>query len=394
MTTLRPTLGERIRQAYSLMGILLLNTLLLLLMLELGAQIVLSVRPAPSLAAEIAAFKSKMLALTYYRSQEWSQRYWDEHFQIVDNWSYAPYVLWQTRPYAGELIRVSAAGIRATPNSACQPASYRIWLFGGSTMWGYGVYDGATIPAYVQAALSDLNVCVINYAEVGFNSTQAVIRLLRLIQQGERPDLVVLYDGSNDVTSAQRTGQAGAHFYLENIQPVVRGEIVQQPGTQASAGLRDLLGATALYRLIVPEPTRPEPAWALPPYDPAFVTAIAETYLTNVGTARGLGAAYGFHVQAFLQPVLPLRQQPPNDEEQRFLWEMPGGLSELFQAVYAQWEAAPPEMNISHLGRLLDGQTQPMWIDFNHLTGWGNLVVGNAIVAAIRPQIEADRAAP
>lgn len=379
-----------ISRSYTVIGVLLLNTLVLLLVLELIARGILAARPTTTLEQSIADFKAKMLNLAYYAGQDWSARYWDEHFQIVDNWSYSPYVLWRTRPYKGTLLNVDENGIRATPGSACNENSYRIYTFGGSTMWGYGVYDGATIAAYIQAGLSEQNVCVVNYGEVGYNSTQGVIALLRLLQKGDTPDMVIFYDGTNDVTLAQRTGQPGTHFYLENIAPVVQGDIVRADDT--APALRDLLQPMALYRLMVGDPAAPEPNWVQPPFDPAFVDAVVTTYLTNIRTVAAAADEYDFAFFAFLQPVLPIVQRDIQaGEEQQFLWEMPGGLADLFREVYPRWQSAAADLDdLYDLSNTLDDETLPVWIDFNHLTGWGNLAVANEILNVIRPTIEGE----
>jgi lysophospholipase L1-like esterase len=377
---------RQITHAYQLIGVLLLNTLVLVIVLELMANVILVLRPTTTLAQSIAEFKAKMLNLDYYAGQDWSVRYWDEHFQIVDNWSYSPYALWRTRPHEGALLNVDEDGIRATPSSTCDDNSYRIFTFGGSTMWGYGVYDGATIAAYIQAGFGGENVCVVNYGEVGYNSTQGAITLLRLLQSGTVPDMVIFYDGTNDVTLAQRTSEPGTHFYLENIAPVVQGNIVHTDAT--APALRDILRQTALYRLIVGEPTAPEPNWAQPPFDATFVDAVVNTYLTNIRTVAALAEDYDFEFFAFLQPVLPVIQREIREgEEQRFLWEMPGGLAELFREVYPRWQTAAAELDYLYdVSNALDDDTLPMWIDFNHLTGWGNLAIANEILAIIRPK--------
>ncbi len=379
------SLWQRLSRGYTLIGVLLLNTLVLMLVLELIAHTILALRPTTTLEQSIADFKAKMLNLEYYAGQDWSVRYWEEHFQIVDNWAYSPYALWRTRPHEGALLNVDKNGIRATPGSICDENSYRIFTFGGSTMWGYGVYDGATIAAYIQAGFSGENVCVVNYGEVGYNSTQGVITLLRLLQTGDIPDMVIFYDGTNDVTLAQRTREPGAHFYLENIAPVVQGDIVRADDT--SPALRDLLRQTALYRLIIGQSTAPEPNWVQPPFDPAFVDQVAETYLTNIRAVAALADDHEFAFFAFLQPVLPVvKRDIKEGEEQQFLWEMPGGLPELFREVYPRWQSAAAELAYLYdLSNALDDDTLPMWIDFNHLTGWGNLAVANEILEVIRP---------
>ena len=48
-----------------------------------------------------------------------------------------------------------------------------------------------------------------NLAEIGYVSTQEVVALVRELQSGYRPDIVIFYDGVNDTTSALLEGEAG-----------------------------------------------------------------------------------------------------------------------------------------------------------------------------------------
>ena len=94
-------------------------------------------------------------------------------------------------------------------------------------MWGYGSPDWGTIPAYLQARLNeeDSNACVVNLADVAYNSTQEVIQLLLELQSGNVPDMVIFYDGVNDISSARITGEATQHLYFDQIDEAVGGNL-------------------------------------------------------------------------------------------------------------------------------------------------------------------------
>lgn len=378
---------QRLTRLYTTLGVLLLNTLLLLLVIEGCSALMLASRAQPTLAQRIEAFKGQMLALSYYQQVDWARGYWDEHMQVADRWSYQAYTVWRTNPFHGQYINVDDAGRRLTTASICAEESYRIYTFGGSTMWGYGVPDDNTIPSYLQAALP-ANVCVVNYADVGFNSTQNLLRLLGLLQRGDVPDMVIFYDGSNDITTAQRTSEAGTHFYEPQISTVVNGTLVE-PDARAANPFVDWLRTTATYRLLVTPPAASE-TWAQPPFDDGFVDGIVQTYLTNVQAAHALSVEYGFRFFAFVQPALPLVERDYTEEEQRFIWDTPGGLVDLFREVYPRLrEAAPDEM--TYFANILDEQPQLIWIDFNHLTAWGNLAVATEILGVIEPAFDLAR---
>lgn len=374
--------ARRFGALYRAVALLALNTLALLLIVELAAAFILAGRET-SREQQVQAFKDKLLRLEYYYGQDWSAAYWDEHMRAVDHWQYQPYTLWRTRPFDGDLITVDAGGRRVVPESDCTGDQTRVYAFGGSTMWGYGAPDWGTIPAYLQAGLD--TACLVNYGEMGFNSTQSLIQLVKLLQAGDLPDVVIFYDGSNDVTGAHRNRQPGAHFSLEAVAPAV--ETALNADAPRPSPLRTLLTSTAAYRLFVGAAVV-EPQWALPPFEAELVDGVAAVYLNNLRAAAALADEYGFAFFAFVQPVLPLQGEPATTEQQMFLWDMPGGLPELFQAVYPRWQAAADTRPDLHdLSNVLDDQPYPVWIDFNHLTPWGNLAVADAMLKVIRPAL-------
>lgn len=376
----------RAARLYSTIALLLLNTLVLLLLIEAGAGILLrlSSREEAPLAEQVEAFKQKQLSLSYYQAQDWSRAYWDEHMIAADHWDYQPYTEWRIRPAQGEYINVDADGIRYTPGAECGADSYRIFMFGGSTMWGYGAPDWGTIPAYVQAGLSG-DMCVLNIADVGYNATQSLIRLVVELQRGNVPDMVIFYDGANEVTAAYTSGQPGAHFYQRQFEAAIEGNpAFAAPGASAPNPLLDLLARTSTFRLLRGASNAAGPEPAFPPYSDDFVTAIADVYLTNVNIALLLAEAYGFRFFAFWQPLLVMNEESVTDEEQQFLWEMPWGLPELFKLVYPRVQAAGSIHDLTHA---LDSGEGGLWIDFNHLTPPGNERVAQEILKVIGPYL-------
>src|SRR5262249_55880433 len=135
---------------------------------------------------------------------------------LSDRWE--PYVYFRERPLAGQTINISAEGLRATWTApavtgpaGAQTRPFKLLLLGGSSLWGFGARDDHTIPSLLARALHDRGeaVEIRNLAEIGYVSTQELIALVRELQAGYRPDLVLFYDGVNDTTSALLEGEAG-----------------------------------------------------------------------------------------------------------------------------------------------------------------------------------------
>ena len=104
-------------------------------------------------------------------------------------------------------ITINSLGFRGSEFSTVKPTdTYRIFMIGGSTMFGAGATsDETTIPGYVQQFLNENNpkfdVDVINAGIQGADSNTE----LKLIEQKLikfSPDLTIIYDGWNDLRAS------------------------------------------------------------------------------------------------------------------------------------------------------------------------------------------------
>jgi len=115
---------------------------------------------------------------------------------------YAPYVAWTRRELHGSTVNVDANGDRTHLPTTQQPVGH-VRLFGGSTMWGTGVADDQTIPAIFNALNPSWHVH--NHGQSSYVSRQELAALANLVSRGEPMDLVVFYDGYNDVRNLCRS---------------------------------------------------------------------------------------------------------------------------------------------------------------------------------------------
>ena len=129
-----------------------------------------------------------------------------------------PYSYWISKPFTGKSINVDSDGLRHTWHNGLtglySPGKriFRIFMFGGSTMFGWAESDDYTIPSAVVKALTQRGiggVKVINFGQLGYVNTQELILLLEQLRQRNIPDLVIFYDGYNDTFSAFQNGKAG-----------------------------------------------------------------------------------------------------------------------------------------------------------------------------------------
>lgn len=390
-------LGQRIATLYRDVAVLGLNTLILLACIELTATIALKLESWPSDSS--AQLPDSRAALPYYRSQDWGLEYWRE-FELNETregaFRYHPYLVWKSAPFESVNININQDGIRWTPNANCSAASYKVFAFGGSTMWGDGAPDWGTIPAYLQAGLqanSDKPICVVNFGERGFVSTQNLIELLLQLQVGNVPDLVIFYDGINDVSVPYRYGQPGAHYSLDDITNKFEKS---NDDHQFKEWLKRSSSFSLFQNLVAKSNGNASGTTQIPTINyqtmgldtENLATATVQIYLTNYRIVGLLAQEYGFNYFFFWQPALSIGEKPLTKDEQIIKDALDPALIKLYDVVYQDIEAASSENeNLYYIVNVLDEADAQIWIDWQHITPPGNQLIAQAMLDIIASEI-------
>jgi hypothetical protein len=190
-------------------------------------------------------------------------------------------------------------------NSAA-PGAKTAYFFGGSTMWGQGSNDAGTIPSQF-AALTGFRAE--NFGERGWIAQQSLVMLMQVLQEGHRPDLVVFYDGINEVYFKCVEGfRPGSDAMEKRVGVVLQQNAVPASFTAFLApalGARDRLAAR-LTRAISEEPDFHRDCEA----DTKKAEWVADGLLRNWRMAKKLVESHGGKFAAFLQPVLMFSRTP------------------------------------------------------------------------------------
>ena len=383
-----PALMQRVPAFYSGVAILALNTLVVLACFELAAIGVFKIWSVVSKPPETEGEPRERVS--YYASQDWARQFWRE-FKQSRSTRYHPYVLWRRAPFKGKTINVNQDGIRLTPGADCGVGSYRVFTFGGSTMWGTGSPDWGTIAAYLQAGLAPLKggrVCVVNFGETAYVSTQGVIELLRQLESGNVPDLVLFYDSTNDVYAAYQAGRASVHQNFDAIATRFRGEKRAHPFVEWIKGSHSF----SLLRLVV---TSLKPVaqtdMKLVNYETMGIDlatlsdAVVQMYLNNYKIVAALAQGYGFQYHFFWAPVIYFGEKPLTSEEQEIkLRDEDPALLKLYDAVYQKIELMAPEYeNLYDMAHIFDGYKSFLWIDWTHTTLVGNQLIAQKMLEVV-----------
>ena len=375
----------------------MLNTFIIFVCFELaarGAFKIASMVPKPTeRLAEEEREENSREKVSYYLSQDWAEQYWYEHRLSVTQ-RYYPYVGWRRAPFKGETIEIDQNGVRLTPGADCSAKSFKVFTFGASEMWGTGSPNWGTIPANLQKDLEKLRqgpVCVMNFAESAYVSTQDVIMLLVQLRSGNVPDLVLFYNIGGDVYSAYQSGQAGTFQNLNQL--VARFEqgspyIDHLRNTYSYKLIDELMG-----KLTIANPPQEPTSTKLVTYESMGVDvaklsdSIVQDYFGNYELVSALAQKYGFKYFFFLPPRIFRGNKPltPEEQEMKRETESDAALSKLYTAVYHTVERESSKyQNFYLMADIFDHYRGLIWIDAAHVTPIGNRLIAARMLDIIQ----------
>ena len=310
-----------------------------------------------------------------YANIPWAEQHFKEFRSLKTE--YYSYIGWRRKPYSGQTITV--AGPYGERKTAPEGRSDRplVYFFGGSTMWGTGVDDASTIPSVFAR---ETGVRARNFGESGYTAHQSLEMLLRLLQDGHRPDIVVFYDGVNEVATKCRS-ELGPHSTSEE----------KRFRTQLDAGV----GTLSFYLL----PIRDLLQWAIwevrgqpaRGYDcdanAEKAAAVRSALIHDWQIARTAAESLGIRFVAVLQPVSTFSQT-----EKRYL-PKDAALEKQYLSVYPRLQEMAAKHGFGSLVGALDIR-EPVYVDFWHLSPNGNAIIARRLAEILQPVLaQAGRAA-
>lgn len=364
---------------------------LILVSIEIGLHVIDSIRNSL-----IETGSDKILALSIYKDKPWAEQLFKEH-SLIEEFDYEPLLGWKTREFQGEFINIDKNGVRKTFNPTDQITEKdSIYMFGGSTIWGEGARDDYTIPSYLSKFLNrqQLNLMVKNYGERGYLSNQSILRLTILLKNGRRPQMVIFYEGVNDVVVAAVNGKTGVIKF-----PRVANYIAQKrlsPLKQIAWFGADMLNDHfMIYKAI-----KKISAFLfqtgqidnfLKDYDEQKLKQlsqdIASYYLKSLQFVDRLSKAYGFKYKFFWQPVIYTKNYLT--EEERSVDNMLN--QEKFKKLYLHTNKEIDRLNfpnLYNLSQVLNDKKMTLYKDFCHLSEEGNEIVAAAIFKIISKEFQ------
>ena len=383
--------GHKIGRGYQQLAVILLNTLLFIIVLEMLVILSFNLQFVTRDVQRLTVGEG----LEVYQDEDWFRTYQQEYDDGVDAViKYSPFELWARDALTGETINIQADGSRATPGAVCTDDAYRVFVYGGSTLWGMGAPDWGTIPAHLQAAINEADidgpVCVVNYGELAYVSMQEFIRLIRSLQRDDVPDLVIFYNGINDVVAAWNTDRSDGHRLMNIFNDAMRDPFAGR------SPLADWLARSYTFQLLqalLPAPD--DDADATGQTRAELAAEVARQYLNTYLMVDALAEVYGFDYALVLQPVMALGDKPLVGDEVGMLQVIDQPLRSFYAQVYdaiVQQGADYPHLH--DIRDVFDDVDQPVYIDYQHLAPPGNEIVAGRIFEIIQPLLVNGAASP
>jgi lysophospholipase L1-like esterase len=332
-----------------------------------------------------------------FAGASWPPEYYREFGELgMPRWE--PYVYWRRRPHRGNGININSDGTRKTYNDDAPEApgsTVKVFMFGGSTMWGAGARDDFTIPSHFAKEVNGrgINCKVTNFGQSGYVTTQEVIELSLQIRNGNVPDVAIFYDGVNDTFAAFQQGVAGLPQNEFNRE--VEFNLLQKNELRGMA-VRDAVNRLSIIRFINgarggagarQSDTQFSPLECAKPISDkqALARAVTEKYLSNVKLAQALSKSYGFKCLFYWQPMIYQKRQLTDYERRAIELEYNfAGMKEFYAETYGlmQKRAEGPERDpaLHDISAIFDQVSAPIYIDYCHLGEKGNGMVARAMV--------------
>lgn len=295
---------------------------------------------------------------------------------------YVPFSVWRRLPFDGRYTHVDENGERVHP-SVTRGAGRTVRFFGGSTMWGTGSTDEETIPAQFDVLAPGVEVH--NHGESGFVSRQSLERLISLTNDGAKTDVVVFYDGYNDVRTLCR--------FDVSLQGHSREQKIRNALRPSNNLLRSLTGSTIeVLEFLLPK------AWVggerggdgdAPSrchVDEERPGQVVATLLGNWRVAREVARLAGAEFIAVLQPVAALSKSRTDRLVNDATFK--GRAHELVYPSLRKAIAAADEPWVHDLSQLYD-RDEYIFVDAAHVSPNGNRLMAAELYRILEPLLAA-----
>lgn len=320
-----------------------------------------------------------------YAKTDWIEDYYKEMESIETE--YYPYTGWKMKEMNGNFIKINSSGERYGWNPKFSGKTKKIFVFGGSTVFGKGARDEYTIPSYLSKILNEKTAKyeVKNKGVYAYVFTQDIINLILALKAGEKPDYVIFYNGINDVFAAFQNGTAGYVSNMAIIKDRLKSPKASNNFRMIWEGLSKIVQNNCeIYRTawkikntIFGKKLHNEAAFGYSGQDMEKISAeITLDYRDNVKLIDDLSRVYGFKYLVFWQPVMYVFTE--TTEEEQTLMRPDEMAKKFFEKTYGLMLKEKMK-NFYNVSKIFENKNETVFLDFAHLAENGNEMVAKEI---------------
>tara|TARA_R110002049_G_scaffold309292_2_gene520347 strand:- start:7469 stop:8641 length:1173 start_codon:yes stop_codon:yes gene_type:complete len=299
-----------------------------------------------------------------------------------------PYLHYRFKPMNGKHNTIYGNGTRKTLNLSLKDSTtaLKIFCFGGSTMYSSGARDEYTIPSelskLIESSFPNQNVEITNFGCHGYTRATENIQFQRELIKNNIPDIVVFYDGVNEVISAHQNNEAGtptnaynrknefkiAHDYKKRIKLVVE-----------SSNLYRFATSVAL-KIFTNSPYK-----QLGKRSDKLAMSIAENYIGFVKISKSLENEYGFKVFNFMQPNIYSKKNLTETEKGYYKdYEYYKNLYSLSYSSVRKDSLMIRDSTFIDISDVFDAEEKTIYVDFCHTGEPGNQLVAKKMFTYLK----------
>ena len=317
-----------------------------------------------------------LLDIDVLEGSDWIKDYVREERSFGNQ--YYPYLGWRRKSnFTGTYVNVDENSIRRTENPCASNEPLKIFMFGGSTMWGSGVRDSSTVPSYLSKYLCNKNVPVevANFGEGGFVSTQGLIALQLELRKENYPDIVIFYDGINDVYSYYQNNEAGLHQNMWDRE--------DDFNSRKRINIKNIIANSNSMKIIKRFSmifSRPKLKIKL---NKNIENETISIYLNNLRIIKTLEKEYNFKGFYYWQPTLATKIPMSNDEKNMIPKE------EIFDKLYINiTKKIKNSKEVKDISDIFNNMNRTVYFDTYHLFEEGNKIVAEKIGEDVMKHLE------
>lgn len=331
--------------------------------------------------------------LNVFSDTPWRMNYWDEYVESK-RMHYEPYVGWRRDDFQGEHINITASARETYASPAAAADAPLVFIYGGSTTWGVGARDAHTISSEL-VRLSEAKgspVRVRNFGESGWVSWQEAILLSHHLSMGERPDVVVFYDGANDV-SAKLASPDEYHPPQNITSRRIRFDATFARNAPLKTAWKTYvwLSATqiASRRFQSREPVDMKAILGDQSIE-ELASEVAVAYVSHIELVKALSAAYGFEAIFVWQPIAGTKELR-SDEELTFQRAGTFDAGTVVRILDLAGDELLSVGEVHDLRGAFDNTPQSMYIDWAHTTEEANSRIARRIYPLVLKALSVQR---